>query len=90
MRIDLSSMPGEDLSPTQRLFSESNTRFLVETSPESAAEFESLLAQSNVPVCRLGTIEADFHLVATAGADVVLDVSLQDAKAACKQPLDWS
>ena len=90
MRIDLSGMPGEDLSSTQRLFSESNTRFLVETSPESASEFEALLAQGNVPVCRLGTIEADFQLVATAGADVVLDVSLQDAKAAWKQPLDWS
>lgn len=90
MRIDLSGMPGEDLHATQRLFSESNTRFLVETEPQSAAEFEALLSQGNVPVCRLGTIEADFRLVATAGTDVVLDVSLQDAKAAWKQPLDWN
>lgn len=90
MRIDLSGMPGEDLHATQRLFSESNTRFLVEAEPQSAAEFEALLSQSDVPVCRLGTIEGDFRLVATAGTDVVLDVSLQDAKAAWKQTLDWS
>ncbi|MGI9472259.1 MAG: phosphoribosylformylglycinamidine synthase subunit PurL [Rubripirellula sp.] len=90
MRIDLSNMPGDGLNATQQLFSESNTRFLVETTPETAAEFESLLNSGNVPVCRLGTIEAVPTLAATLGQNVILDVALEDARAAWKRPLDWS
>jgi phosphoribosylformylglycinamidine synthase len=77
------------LSATEVLFSESNTRFLVETTAESADEFERMLRNSNVMVCRLGTIESSAQLVVTNGEQVVMEVDVADAKAAWQKPLDW-
>ena len=90
MRIDLSNLPADNLNATQLLFSESNTRFLVETTPETADDFERLLGSGRVPVCRLGTIETEPSLVASLNEAVVLDVALKDAKAAWKKPLAWN
>ncbi len=89
IRIDLRAVCGNELSPTVALFSESNTRFLVETGVDSADEFEQLLRNANVPVARLGTIEADPSVVFTRGNDVVLEVQVADAKQRWRQPLDW-
>ena len=89
MKIDI-SQAATDLNNTQRLFSESNTRFLVETTPANAEEFQQLLQSADVPVCRLGTITTDNELVVTCNEDIVMQVNLKDAKAAWKKPLDWS
>ena len=89
MNIDISKV-ATDLNTTQVLFSESNTRFLVETTPANADEFQQLLQSSDVPVRRLGTIESCDELVVTRNEDVVMKVNLEDAKAAWKKPLDWS
>lgn len=89
MKIDLSSLCGNGLSPVEALFSESNTRFLVEVEEEKTAEFERLLGERDVPVARLGTIEQGDQLVATVDSQVVLDVSVSEAKAAWQKPLDW-
>ena len=89
MKIDISQAASE-LNTTQLLFSESNTRFLVETNPASADEFQQLLQSADIPVCRLGTIEASDELVVTRNESVVMQVNLEDAKAAWKKPLDWS
>jgi phosphoribosylformylglycinamidine synthase len=89
MKIDISEAATE-LNTTQLLFSESNTRFLVETTPANADEFQQLLQSADVPVCRLGTIENTNDLVVSRNADVVMQVNLEDAKAAWKKPLDWS
>lgn len=89
MKIDISQAASE-LNTTQLLFSESNTRFLVETNPASADEFQQLLQSADIPVCRLGTIEASDELVVTRNESVVMKVNLEDAKAAWKKPLDWS
>ena len=90
MKLDISKATTSGLNSTQFLFSESNTRFLVETVPANAGEFEGLLNSVGVPVCRLGTIEEDNQLVVTAADGVVMQVALTDAKAAWKKPLDWS
>ena len=79
-----------DLNTTQLLFSESNTRFIVETTPANADEFQQLLRSADVPVRRLGTMINDEQLVVTSNERVVLQVNLEDAKAAWKKPLDWS
>ncbi|MCP4945687.1 MAG: hypothetical protein GY924_27380 [Planctomycetaceae bacterium] len=49
-----------------------------------------MLQSADVPVCRLGTIEGNDELVVTRNEDVVMQVNLEDAKAAWKKPLDWS
>ena len=89
MNIDISQV-ATDLNTTQVLFSESNTRFLVETTPANADEFQQLLQSADVPVRRLGTIESCDELVVTRNEDIVMKVNLEDAKAAWKKPLDWS
>jgi phosphoribosylformylglycinamidine synthase II len=96
MSIDVAEVCGGQLSAsevklsaTEVLFSESNTRFLVETAAESADEFERMLRNTNVIVCRLGTIESSARLVVTNGDQVVMEVDVADAKAAWQKPLDW-
>ena len=89
MKLDV-SQAATDLNSTQVLFSESNTRFLIETTPANADEFQRLLQSADVPVCRLGTISPDNELVVTRNGDVTLQVDLAEAKAAWKKPLDWS
>ena len=71
------------------LFSESNTRFLVEVKPQHADEFEELLRGSNVSVCRLGTIDAGDRITFSQNGNRVLDVTIADAKAAWLKPLNW-
>jgi phosphoribosylformylglycinamidine synthase len=48
-----------------------------------------MLRNSNVIVCRLGTIESSARLVVTNGDQVVMEVDVADAKAAWQKPLDW-
>ncbi len=78
-----------ELSPTELLFSESNTRFLVEVPAESADEFQNLMQSSGVPVARLGTIEHSDQLVVMMDDQLVLDVSVPEAKDAWLRPLNW-
>ncbi len=90
MKIDIEQVCQAPLSATEVLFSESNTRFLVEVSGENADEFQAMLRDCHVPVMRLGTIESSDQLVVTCGAEeVVLVASLSETKAAWKRPLDW-
>jgi len=88
MKVDIGEMAGE-LPSTVALFSESNTRFLVECQPEAADQIMQLMQQSDVPVFRLGTIEASPQLTVTRNDETVLDVEMDQAKAAWSTPLDW-
>ncbi len=90
MKLNISNVVPAELNNTQFLFSESNTRFLVETDPVNAGEFEGLLNSTGVPVCRLGTIREGNELVVTAADGLVIQVDLDDVKAAWKKPLNWS
>jgi phosphoribosylformylglycinamidine synthase len=79
----------DSLSPTETLFSESNTRFLAEVTPENADQFEALLKDGGIPVVRLGTIESTGQVRVTRGDELVLQVEVADAKQAWQHPLDW-
>ena len=88
MTIDIDGVNGS-LTATEILFSESNTRFLAEVSPENADQFHSLLAEAGIPVVRLGTIEPSGEIRVTRGEELVLQVAVGDAKQAWQKPLDW-
>jgi len=90
MTIEISDLCSTGLSPTEALFSESNTRFLVEVTKENAEEFEQLFHEGETPVYRLGTIDDGGDLVVSCSAEVMVQLPLAEAKAAWKKPLDWS
>ncbi|MCG8652322.1 MAG: AIR synthase-related protein, partial [Pirellulales bacterium] len=89
MQIDLTNLCGDDLSPTVALFSESNTRFLVEVPAEKAGEFEACFANEDVSAVKLGTIEAADRLIVKRNDELVLEASIDEVRSAWRQPLDW-
>jgi phosphoribosylformylglycinamidine synthase len=89
MAIDISRLCETGLSPTEALFSESNSRFLVEVAPQHAEEFEQLFFDRQPQVFRLGTIEAEPEFVVLCEGEVALRIDVDEAKRAWQQPLDW-
>lgn len=85
------------------LFSESNSRFLVEVRPEDAARFEEIF--SGLPCALIGEVVETPYLEIVGlpfppdrrlpeedqqfGAPVVVRASLAELKAAWQKPLDW-
>ena len=88
MDLEIDSICG-DLSTSEVLFSESNTRFLIEIMPEKAAEFERQIQAHGAQAARLGTIEASDKLKIICDGTAILDVSVAAAKSAWLAPLDW-
>ncbi len=89
MNLDLASISANGLSVTEALFSESNTRFLCEVPLGVAEAFAELFRKSDVPVFRLGTINASDEIVIRSGEQVVLNIPTADAKQAWLKPLNW-
>ena len=87
LRLDVAAMLTADVDPTVALFSESNTRFLVEVPEAKAEAFESNLR--DLPLLRLGTVTAGPSLEITAGDAPVLTADLQKCKQAWLAPLNW-
>ena len=82
--IDVSSI--EANSDLIRLFSESNSRFVVEITPENQAAFES--AFKDLSVSHIGkTTDGDSVLVSN-GSDTLVSESLEKLKSVWQQPLD--
>ncbi|HLQ45988.1 MAG TPA: AIR synthase-related protein, partial [Planctomycetaceae bacterium] len=72
------------------LFSESNSRFVVEMPSSSQAAFESLCRAADVPVVKLGDVtSADRLVIHGADGAVVIDSPLAELKAFWKRPLAW-
>jgi phosphoribosylformylglycinamidine synthase len=69
------------------LFSESNTRFLVEVKPENVDAVQAAFA--DLPVVELGNVTDSDRLTITRGSDSVVSSSLSDLKSAWQKPLDW-
>ena len=70
------------------LFSESNTRFLIEVEPEKQEAFEELF--SGLPVVLVGTVVNEQSLsIRGSKVDVLIDVPLSRMKAAWQKPLAW-
>jgi phosphoribosylformylglycinamidine synthase len=82
--INLQASP---LQPYEVLFSESNTRFIVEVHFDRTEEFVSLF--SDVPFIDLGSVSQDPRLRAFAGDRPLLDVGVQELKEAWQRPLRW-
>ncbi len=73
--------------PAVLLFSESNTRFLCEVRPGSAAAFEAAL--DGLPHARLGTVNDSGRVVIRSGGEVVVDAACGELKEAWQRPLRW-
>jgi phosphoribosylformylglycinamidine synthase subunit PurSL len=75
--------------PAVLLFSESNSRFLIEVPPQHAAEFETVFA--GLPVARIGVVSKSPRLIVTDGSQTtkLIDAPLDDLKHAWKTPLAW-
>src|SRR5262249_39480320 len=94
-RIELGDVPSDKSTADEAnldvrlLFSESNSRFLCEVSRDQAKEFEAKLA--GVPHACIGATLATNRLEifsAAGGADLI-DLPLDELKAAWKKPLAW-
>jgi phosphoribosylformylglycinamidine synthase len=89
-KVDLKSVPlGE---PVDRddfiLFSESNSRFIVEVAPEKQAEFEKALGGNFFAVIGQVNNTDRFEVTGTKGKRVV-SVPVSDLKEAWQKPLRW-
>jgi phosphoribosylformylglycinamidine synthase len=90
LKIDLAAVPREDgLADDGRiLFSESQTRFLVEVAADRAAEFEKAFA--GLPCARVGEVTKNGRLVVRGvGGKTVLDVPCDRLREVWKAPLAW-
>jgi phosphoribosylformylglycinamidine (FGAM) synthase-like enzyme len=70
------------------LFSESNSRFLVEVAPENTAEFENLMA--GVIMAKIGqTTDSGILMVYGVNGQPVVNRAISELKEAWQRPLRW-
>ena len=87
VEIDLqAALDKVGLNGTEYLFSESNSRFLVEVEPGREAAFQALMAGGAE---RLGQVVAGDEVVVSRGSETLLRSKLSDLKRAWQSPLDW-
>jgi phosphoribosylformylglycinamidine synthase subunit PurSL len=88
MQLDLDSMPTRksSISEAALLFSESNSRFLCEVEPASAAAFEAI---AEIPHSKLGTVSSEPRLRVQLGGTELLDADILELKEAWQAPLRW-
>jgi phosphoribosylformylglycinamidine synthase II len=68
------------------LFSESNSRFLIEVEPRSRRRFERLMRE--VPNAEVGKVQGDRHFVVRKGNRELVDVGVDELRAIWKQPFE--
>ncbi|MDR0521346.1 MAG: phosphoribosylformylglycinamidine synthase subunit PurL [Planctomycetaceae bacterium] len=69
------------------LFSESNSRFVIEVEPENVPDLENCF--SGIPICRLGTVSAEPVLRFGDACSGGFEADIAELKAAWQKPLDW-
>ncbi|HUY92110.1 MAG TPA: phosphoribosylformylglycinamidine synthase subunit PurL [Pirellulales bacterium] len=74
--------------PAALLFSESNTRFLCEVSPEHAADFEAKLG-GEAPWARIGQVVDHGKLETLYGGQPLISADIAALKSAWQAPLKW-
>jgi phosphoribosylformylglycinamidine synthase subunit PurSL len=87
VRVDLAKVPVQGaLRPEQILFSESQSRLLLEIPPDRLADLQANL--HHVPFAVIGEVTKNTDLVFTHGTIPVAKVTLAAAELAWKRPLD--
>jgi phosphoribosylformylglycinamidine synthase len=86
-QIDVRPLSTKDasLSCVERLFSESNTRFLCEVEPKNTAAFES--AMRDVPVAKIGHVTSDARLLVNDGQSRLIDADILELREAWQATL---
>jgi len=88
--INLASVPlGEPIDRDDLiLFSESNSRFLVEVSPQNQADFEKIMA--GVTLSNIGRV-TDGEIMEISGlkGDRIITKSINELKEAWQKPIRW-
>lgn len=69
------------------LFSESNTRFLIEVAQQNIAALQTEFA--NLPIIELGNVTNSDRLTIKQESTSIIDAKLSDLKAAWQAPLNW-
>ncbi len=82
LAIDLDQIPAENCNDLEKLFSESNSRFIATVAPEKAAAFEQALA--GVTFARVGTVIAEPEL-RFGNQTIALDALLEEYKGTLDQ-----
>ena len=77
----------DGVAPEISLYSESNTRFVCEVTPENAAKFEQTLA--GTPLTRIGTVTDGGRVTIKMGGQLVVDADLETLKEAWQAPFRW-
>jgi phosphoribosylformylglycinamidine synthase len=70
------------------LFSESNTRFIVEVEPSNQSAFEAAMA--DVSLYQVGSVTDSMKLVISTEDEPLVDTAIGDLKEAWQSPLNWS
>ena len=88
-RLDQVVYQGKSKRDDAVLFSESNSRFIVEVDPKNQKKFERQLA--GVPYGIIGRVEATPEFIVYGlDHDICLNVFIQDLKKAWQLPLQWN
>jgi phosphoribosylformylglycinamidine (FGAM) synthase-like enzyme len=89
VEADLRGLPKNDdcVRTDSQIFSESNSRYIVEVAPAKYAEFSKLML--NLPFGQIGKVTGDNRLVIKAeDQNSIVDVDLDTLKSAWQEPLD--
>ncbi len=90
IEVDLKGLPVSEkqLRVDSLLFSESNSRYIMEVKPENYDAFAKLML--NLPFGQIGKVtEAKKFLVKTRDGKVVIELDLDTMKQAWQKPLNW-
>ncbi|RMF92956.1 MAG: hypothetical protein D6741_14300, partial [Planctomycetota bacterium] len=87
--IDIEAVPRDDEADASAsiLFSESNSRFLLEVDADQTTAFEQ--AFDGLPFARVGVVNDDDTVVVRRGDAVLIRAGIDDLKAAWQNALDW-
>jgi len=78
----------DELLDLTLLFSESNTRFIVEVEPSKQAAFEAAMAE--VTLFQIGSVTDSMKLTIESDNERLIDAAIGDLKEAWQSPLNWS
>ncbi len=77
------------ISDAARLFAESNTRFLIEVTPDSMSDVEQAFMAADVPCRIVGHVESTPRVTIRSGDQVWVDEPVEKLLERWRAPLDW-